>query len=325
MNSRQIIIINIVSSFLMLTTARADTRLKKYVDLNWKDFRYLKSVSVNKLSNNKNVQYTKEELRLSCEIKIKDPNIVLGTCDRGIVTQLTDKNGQKIDLIKKLPKTHFSSYHGPYYNQRYIKLPETPRWKKFLLSIAGRKLKTQIRHKSVFEITPNQISIELDTRLIEKAGGEIKSLKGYINVLTARWIEYLDVPFEPNSNWINLTPDTQVRICDAQFSQSMPGISYRYEIEQRWRNRKRLPHITVGDNVPKRIVIGYQLIDKNGKTIYFSDRRRIPADVYGQCSGTDHSNTAPIKKIRFLTAAKARHQKMPFEFKNIPIPNPSEK
>lgn len=318
------IIIHIAFSFVMFTTICVGRELADLVEANWINIEYTKNVLISnpRLPIKKQTYKFTDGLYLSCEIDIKDPNIIIGTCDKGIVTELTDKHGRKIDLIQKPPDISMMLYSSPDYKERYIQPAKIPRWQKILLSIPGVTKKTQTKQKHVFEIQPNKMYIELNTRVIEKSGGKIKSLKGYFHVLSARGLDYIDIPFEPNSNWVYLTPDMQIQIFDAQCTQSGPRISYNYEIKQRWRKGKYLPCIGVSSKLPSRIVTGYQLIDTNGKTVYFSKRERLPADLDERRSVVSLSNIGPIEKFQFVVGVNVTHRRIPFEFINISMPNP---
>lgn len=319
MKSRRTFVIKFVCSFLMLSTVCPGRELSDLVETNWINIKYTKDVSISnpELPIKNQTHTVKEGLYLSCDIKVKDPNKIIGTCESGIVTELTDKHDRKIDLTQKPPKIFTMTYQAPDYQLKYIQPPKLPQWQKRLFFFMGLSQKTP-QQKHVFEIKTNRMYLDLSTRVIEKSGGQIKNLKGYFHVLSARQLEYIEVSFEPNSNWVYLTPDMQIRVCDVKSTQSISGVSYNYKIEQRWRIGKRLPfNIRVGDKLPARIVIGYQLIDKNGKTTYFSMRNNEKRDVISL------SNIAPIQKIRFVVGVNVTHRRIPFEFKNIPIPVPT--
>lgn len=321
------IVINIICLFIMPTTAHAEfdinKKLAKYVTVNWNSIKHNKTVALNNPAVNQSgpVRDILEDLILYCEIDTKDPNTILGTCERGIVTELTDTNGQKINFNQKSPQSNQMDYRDFRYQRRY----EQPT----KLSKIKRKILSFFRHSQgsgarlINELVPNRMEIELDIALLEKTGGEIKSLKGYFHALSAESLEYIDVPFEPNSNWENLTPDIQIRVYEARCRESTSRLSYNFDIEERRLKGDRLHRFTIDDKIPDRIVVDRQLIDKNGKVIDRTHSFRLPANVGGRGSGT-HSgslNISSIEKFRFVIAVNVKQQKIPFEFRNIPIPD----
>jgi hypothetical protein len=303
---------------LPITPAGAgiDKKVTDRFKVNWESIKYDKSVYRLNPEFTLNDPSIRESLSLSGRIEIKDPNLVLGTCQQGIITEMTDRQGRKIDPGTEPPQSRRMSYESLRYNQRYIQSPQLPRWKVAIRSLL-RTGPTVSRPELVNELQPARLDLQLNIGLLKTPGGEISSLKGYFYVLMAESLEYVDVPFEPNNNWVRLTDNLEIKVREARTSAS----SFSFDIEERWAERQRINRLTIEDYLPERIVTGRQFIGIDGKpTQHFMGLQSLPAHVGG--SGSGGGSNTQIKKIRFVIAVNSSHYKIPFEFKNIPLPNP---
>ena len=91
---------------------------------------------------------------------------------------------------------------------------------------------------------------------------------------------------------------------------------------------ERARGLSVGYFLPEKMVTDKQLITENGKQLDRSPGFSfLPPRVGGRRSGSSslRGSIGPIKKIRFVIAVNPKHCKMPFELKNIPLPNPESK
>jgi len=102
--------------------------------------------------------------------------------------------------------------------------------------------------------------MELDAELPRRVSGDIGLLKGRYEALMAESIEYIDLPFRPDDNWVRLTDDVEIRVVQAR---NMPGV-YHYEIEQR-------PEIVLSAN---RVDVGERSGPTDDHAQRFNDRRR---------------------------------------------------
>jgi hypothetical protein len=298
-----------------------DKKVTDLFDVNWESVRYYKSVSRYnpKVSSNKQDSSANENLNLSCQIKIKDPNIVLGTCQQGIITELIDHKGRNVDPGQKLPPLKHMSYDGLRYRRRYTRRPQMSKWKSMIRSLL-RVRPTSFRPKLINELQPSRLDMQLDIGLLEPFGGKIKNLKGYFYAITAESLEYIDVPFEPNNTWVRLTDDIEIRVNEARSTSLGSRTRCHFNIEERWAGGDRMNRLSVEDFLPQRIVTGRQFIGIDGKpTDRFRGFNRLPAHVGGGGSG---GGDTQIEKIRFVIAVNPSHHKVPFELKKIPLPRP---
>jgi hypothetical protein len=302
-----------------------DKKATDLFEVNWESVRYNKSVSRNnlKISSDQQDSRVSENLSLLCQVEIKDPNLVLGICTEGIITEMTDNQGQKVDPGQKLPQLKHMSYEGPRYRQRYTQRPKLSRWRTVINSIF-RIQQTPFRPQLYNELQPSRLNMQLDIGLLDPPEGEIKSLKGYFYAMTAESLEYVDVPFEPNNTWVRLTDDLDIQVSEAQCTVSPSRVRYNYSIEERRAGGNRRNRLTAADYLPEKIVTSRQFIGIDGKpTRSFSGLNSLPAHVTGRGSGS--GNYARIEKIRFVIAVKPSHHKIPFELKKIPLPDPESR
>jgi hypothetical protein len=316
-----------------LTICSAGIEVNKKVndlfEVNWESIRYNKSVSRYnlKVSTNEQDSRVSENLSLSCQVEIKDPNIVLGTCQQGVITEMTDSKGQNVDPGQNPPQLRHMSYDGLRYRERYTQPPQMPKWKAIIRSLL-RVRPTTFQPELINELQPSRLNLQINIELLEPSGGEIKDLKGYFYALTAESLEYVDVPFEPNNTWVQLTDDLTIQVREAQCTASASRVGYNYDIEESWTSGRRLNRLTLEDNLPAKIVVDRQIIGEDGKSIHrFRGFGSLPAHVGGGGSGSHSSSSgvSPIEKFRFVIAVKPSHNQIPFELKKIPLPNPELK
>lgn len=317
------IIVLIIAASAVWAESEIDTKLAKSFVVKWDSIQYNQTLLNPEISSNR--QNLRESLRLSCNIEILDPNKTLGTCQYGKITELTVGPGRQIDISRYTPDSSHMPYEGLRYNQRFIQPPSPPKWQALLRSVLRHKQPQRSLPQLINELQPNNMSIPLDIVLLEPHSGQINHIKGYFYALVAESIEYIDVPFEPNVNWVTLTSDINIQVRKAECRTSSTRLSYDLDIVVDTPGRNSMNRIMVWDPLPKRIVIDRQLIGKDGKSL---DRhritRRLPANIGGSSSGSysDSGGVGPIEKIRFVIAVNPSHYKIPFELKNIPLPNP---
>ncbi len=319
-----IVIIILAGSSVGSAGDNSDKKVKDLFEVNWEAVRYGKSVSRynTKVSSNRQEASSSESLNLSCQVEIKDPNIVLGTCRQGIITEMKDSKGQNINPGQKPLPLKNMSYDGLRYRRRHTRPPQLPRWKSIMRSLL-RVRPAPFRPQLVNELQPARLDMQLDIGLLEPSGGEIKSLKGYFYALTAESLEYVDVPFEPNNTWVRLTDDVEVRVREAQCTSLASRVRYHFSIEEQWAAGDRMNRLTAETYLPERIVTNRKFIGVDGKPAdNFMGFGHLPAYVSGSGSG---SGDVRIEKIRFVIAVNPSHNKIPFELKKIPLPDPELK
>jgi len=183
--------------------------------------------------------------------------------------------------------------------------------------ILGRRPHLAGSPQRVQELQPNRVTMSLDMGLLGAAGGDLRSIKGYFHALIAEAIEHVDVPFEPNNAWVRLTPDVEIRVKEAVST----GDSYHFEIDMRPQNANPMQLLMSGRPLPARMVVARRLIGADGKPSYHSlGAPGLIAPVAGRGSGS--GNLGAIKAIRFVIAVNPTDRKVPFEVRNIPLPNP---
>jgi hypothetical protein len=339
----------IIVIFIDISIASADGDIDKKVtdlfEINWESMRYVKSVTQYnpKVSSNQQPSRADEKLTLNCRVEIKDPNLILGISRKGFLTGLTDSRRRNIELDQEEPESVRPSmpamrnmpvagsmdmwYEGLRYERRFTQPPKIPRWRLLLykyLRIQPKPFKPEL----VNELQPARLQFDLDLGLLETSGGEIRNLKGYYYALVAESIEHVEVPFEPNDQWVHLTDDVAIQVKEAECKISDSGMRYNFDIEEDQSSRRGIPNLAVGDYLPEKMVMGRQLIKADGEpTDPSMGHGFLPVHVYGSGSGS-HSGSRginPIKKIRFVIAVNPKHYKVTFELKNIPLPNPESK
>ena len=215
-------------------------------------------------------------------------------------------------------------YEGLQYRNRFTQPPKIPRWRALLYKLF-RYQPRPFKPEFINELQPGRVRFQLDLGLLEPTGGEIRSLKGCFYVLMAESTEHVEVPFEPNDNWVQLTDELEIQVREAKCTISASRLRYNFDIEENRIGEARIHGLSVGDYLPQKIVVDRQLIGEDGEQINrYPGMGSLPAHVGGRGSGS-HSGSrgiSPVKKIRFVIAVNPKHYKIPFELKNIPLPNP---
>jgi len=317
---RRVITVGILVLFAGLSVVRAgsglDAKVADYFTVNWSQIAYTKTDTVQNAWAAK--QGTSESLVLSCAITIRDPNLVLGTLQQGVVTQLTGRPGQDIPFSPPSSRAQFP-YERPRYQQRHTQPPKEPQWKTALRSIL-RLSPTRIpAPRLVWELQPSQMSLQLDTKALDQAGGQLRQVKGYFHALVAESLENVDVPFERNDRWVRLTPNLKVRLSQASCTTS----TFQYRIETYPQN-EHSPPLRLSDPLPERLVVARQVIGPDGKPRdgFFGQQPWLPIQAGGGMSGG--GTDCQIKALRFVIAVNPAHCRIPFEFQRVPLPDPNQ-
>jgi len=279
-----------------------DTKVADCFRVSWRSIKYNKTMSLYNpaVSSNDSDQKAVEIFTLSCEIEILDPNLTLGTNTEPIITQLVDSKGRDIDISQAQPRSKFMSYEGLRYRTRFRQPPRPPRWQTLIRSALRLPQKPSPRPKLVNELQPSPMRIDLDFESFEPES-----------------LEHVEVTFEPNDNWVRLTPDLEIQVREARCTES----SYQFNIETRSQGRPSMRPVSVEDYLPSRILVARQLIGEDGKpTRHLSGHRRVPASAGGRGSGS--GNVGRIERIRYVIAVNPSHHKIPFTLEHIHLPEP---
>ena len=318
------VIVQIVLLLAGLSPAGADSgfdaKAARHFTPRWSGITYNKVVQVHNPAVSSTRMEASESLSLSCEIVIRDPNLVLGTSREGVITQLTASKGREIALSPAPSRSRpGQNYEGLQYQERYTQPPAVPRWRAWLRSTLRLPQDTTFRPQLVTELRPSPMGLSLDMAVLQQAGGELRSVKGHFHALLAESIENIDVPFEPNDTWVRLTPDLEIQVREA----SSTGSSFRFNIETRPQGGSYGRPLSVGDPLPGRLVVGRQLLGADGKpTGHFGGFWRLPVPVGGMGGGGGRNTQ--IKTIRFLVAIRPTDCRIPFEFQRVPLPDPNQ-
>lgn len=337
------LIIVIFTNFSTASTdAGIDKKVTRMFEINWESMQYDRSVTINnpEVASNQQPSRAKENLTLRCKVEIKDPNQVLGISRKGFLTEMTDSKGRNIEINQQEPESRSPpmpamrnmpinipsrrsmemAYEGLRYHPNFTQPPKVPRWKALLIKYLKIPQKP-FRPVLVNQLDPPRLQFELDLGVFESSGGEIRNLKGYYYVLMAESLEYVEVPFEPNDQWVTLTDEVSIQIREARNTISGSGTRYNFEIEESQSSRRGIGRLAAGDYLPEKMITGRQLIKTDGEPFDPSmGFGFLPAHVGG--SGSGSGSGGPIEKIRFVIAVNPQHYKIPFELKYIPVPNP---
>lgn len=253
------------------------------LNVRWRSITYEKRLYNPALTSNKQGQPRAERLSLLCEVDMPEPELVLGTCNDSVIGQITDSQGRNVEI-------------GPVPSRSILVYRDKPR---FMVS------RTYVGLDGGPE--PTRLRVELDGGLCKRVSGEIR-LKGHFYALIAESLEYVDLPFEPNDNWVSITPDVEIRVRKAQNEANR----YRFEIEQRPDNVRQVIGMRVGDPLPSGFVVDRQII------IQTSAMGADGAGSFGSIGGSG-SGSGRAEKIRYTIAVNPAHQTIPFELEQIPL------
>jgi hypothetical protein len=307
------------------TESALDARAAKHFRVRWMSVEYNKSVVAGNPETSQTWTAASEALTLTCQVEIRDPDLVIGLGRDGIITEMRDAEGQPVTVPVRAGRRYQTMYDGLNYGHVY-RPPKVSRWQTILQSIARRvPLGPIVRRAArrpgpaqlVMELQASQITMHLDKGLLAQNQRELRSVKGYFYALMAGAIENVDVPFEPNDKWVRLTPELEVQVKEA----ACTGGSYRYWIETRPPRGGSTPPPLIGRPLPTRLVAARQFLGADGKPDFYYRSGAPGLMLGGRGSGGAPS---PIKAIRFVIAVNPTERKIPFELSHVPLPNPQE-
>jgi hypothetical protein len=160
----------------------------------------------------------------------------------------------------------------------------------------------------------NPPRVELEGGLRERVGGKIGLLRGHYDALMAESIEYIDLPFRPDDEWIRLTDDVEIKVVEAR---NVPDV-YHYDIEQRPESVLIADRVQVGELLPGRLVAGRQMIVRNSSGMSAGGSSG-PSRISGRGDGIGRA-----EGIRYVIAVNPAHIRIPFEFRDIPMSAPAQ-
>lgn len=306
-----------------------DTKAAKFFKVKWSSISYSKSATIRNPDASSPTQsqpagqHRQESLSLSGRIEILDPDRVLGTCQQGVLTQLVDGAGRDVNVLPTSSSLH-RFYESPRYVSRFSQPPQVPKWQAFIQRVLRLPSpNANFQPQRVEELQPSSLNVGLDWDSLKQTG-EIRRVKGYFYAVIPDSIETIDVPFEPNNAWIQLTPDLEIQVQEATCS----GAMYRYSMQTRGQGRmplsSRSPSLHLTTPLPSRLVQTQQFIGLDGQPMpgVSGGGGSSSGGGMGKTTGSGSGLTGPIKAFRFIIAVNPSERKIPFEFEHIPLPKP---
>ena len=217
-----------------------------------------------------------------------DSGRMLAVSPDAVIEQITDSWGSNVEIGHLPPQSTFMYRPNPRFYRGFMP--------------PGRLSRPE----------QSTLKIELDAGLHKRTSGEI-GIKGHFYALLAESLEYVELPFEVNDNWVRLTPDVEIRVLEARNEASM----YQFDIEQRPENVPELVFMRIGDYLPSRLVVDRQIIVQTSAV--GSGGGGGEGSIGGKGSGTGRA-----EKIRYTIAVNPAHQTIPFEIKRISLSDIAE-
>jgi hypothetical protein len=296
-----------------------ETKAARYFTVKCSTILYQKMIQIGDLDTPPAKFEVAENLSLYCKIEIRDPNLVLGTHQEGVVTQVTSSRGQDVNIVPGIAPGQVSLerfYDSPWYQGRFVP-PAEPRWRQWARSIL--RLAPDFLPQWVVELQPSRMNLGLDLRILAPTGRELPRLQGYFYALVAEKVEQVDVPCEPNGPWVRLMPDLEVRVRPT----SSAGPLYDFRIETRPPEGPLHP-LAIGAPLPDRLVSNVQFLAEDGQPTPCTTGgpMYVREQIGGDCLGRVPQGR--IKALRFLIAVHSTHCRIPFELQHIPLPDPNQ-
>jgi len=296
--------------------------LAKQFKTEWTSVHYQKSVSVNNpdiQENQRRPTERNESLSLACHIHILKPDLILGICSTPKILEMTPPGVTEKTVSRR---SRMSMRYQPLRYEPGFQRPDPPsKIQTTIRSLLHLPQDPPPRPELITTLKPSSIQIDLNIEALDSPIKEIDAIKGIFHVLTAETIEEVDIPFEPNANWIPLTKDLEIYIQEAESTAS----SYRYRIDTRHPGGGRgrglsRQDFSVGSMLPERILVGQQFIGEDGEPIHRHRSHSLPVHVGGNGSGS--GGKGPVTKIRYRIGVNPQHREVPFTLKSIPLPQP---
>jgi len=310
------VVLLLVAFSTLSAKPESKARIADQFTVRWSSVQYNTSVALYNSEVSPGKTHTSENLSLACEIAIGDPNLILGSSGDGVITQLTDSRGLKLEVAPVLRRSRsWQSYEGLRYDRRFTRPPEVPRWKRLLRSALKLQVSTNFTPQLVDELQPSRLELRLDKQMLKQGVTEIGRLEGYFYALVAESLLHLDLPFEPNDTWVPLTPEIEIQVRDAYCN----GTEYGLQIEVNPGGRASLRSLGPGVALPQQLVVDRKLLGPDGKPIPNGNPfRHLPMHVGGRQSGRGPNMS--ISAIRYVIAVHPTHQKIPFVLEHVPLP-----
>ncbi len=263
---------------------------------------YNPAVSTKERSSNES-----ETMTVTCDIEMPEYQLVLGVCSEPIITQVSDSRDNVLDVNQEKNARQYKYSFNPVAIMERIKGGDT------------RMPEGWPKHPK-----HGEQKLDISSMLHEPIEGGIGRIKGYFNILVADSIEYIELPYEPGYEWIELTPDLQIKVAEAQNISGM----YHYNIDVITNTQKHykmigVPEASVGDTLPSRFVFSIGTVEPPKPFAMYSGgfnaggtQWRVK-DGKGVMSGQGYG---VVDKFRIAIANNPSHHEIPFEIERIPLP-----
>ena len=319
MNRSTIILVQIVSLFVIVAMAGArpetDAEIAKRFHIRWSHIQYSKVLVVHNPEVSSRKEEPLETISLSCDVEVRDPNLVIGITPDCVVTRITDGQDRAVDVPPPSRRMEHR-YEGLKYRPQITQGKKPARWKSTVRSLLRLSPDTNPAFRLVSELVPSRFYIRLPYNIIEQEVAEIGRIKGHVHALMAESYTYVDVPFEKKDDWVPLIPGLEMRVAEAECDTSR----FRYRIEARPKGGLQRGMIKVGDTLPERMVVERCLLDADGEPIEPDRSTHLPFPIGGQGSGS--LSNVEIRTIRYIIGEHPKHVEVPFEFEHVPLPQP---
>lgn len=291
----------------------------QFFDVDWHSVSYtlnLYNPAVSRLKNSLNLSVT-------CNARILDPELVLGTCDEPIIERITDGSGRDVEIVLDDPRPDYMLYKTPGYRASPIRTGPSALVKMEGKARSALKLPLLYRHRPKHQtvLEPVRLTIRLDPRLIGPGQKEIGRIEGYFHALTAESYKHIEVPFKPSSRWVRLNSDLEIRVARAWHD----GVKYRFEINERSKARIDPGRLHVYCPLPDGILVERRLTGPDVPAKRENrprGARSLPARAGGNglfrhtVDGVD----CRVNAIDFRIAVGPTHYKIPIKLEHIPLP-----
>ena len=288
-------------------------KMAKLFKTHWSYITYTKRLNNPEVSSSGRNQSESESLSVSCNSEILDPKLIIGTCERPIIEQVTDGQGRNIDIDMSQPGRNMF-YSSLRYGMKFVQPSLLARLDGKVRVALGLPLLARHRPIRMNELQPVRIGIQLDPGLLGR--GEIGCIKGYFHILAADSFKHVKVPFKPDDKWVRLTDDIEIQVSKA----SLMGSSSHFEIKQRGQEDGRRHQLLVGDILPGEIVVDREFTRADGRSPRPGSMGSRP--LYERIGGSGSVGGYLVDKIDFQIAVGPKHYKIPFEIEHIPLPAP---
>lgn len=316
---RTITVLVVIGISTGLSAARSESEAEDNFKVTWSSITYNKRLALRNPAVSKGRERElSETLSLSSEIEILDPSRVLGVCRKPIIEKITDGGGKNVEIDSVSAGSGDMKYDLLRYRRRSVKY-NPARLENAVRSVLRLPRRVGSRQMWLKELESSRMQIDLDAGLSKRPGEEIGRVKGHFYVLMAESLEYVDVPFKQNDDWVRLTPDMEIRVGHAMCEES----KYRLSIAERPETEGSMPPLYVRSYLPQRLAVARYLVGPDDKPLrYFRSIRDLPDPLNDRGEAVRGRDAGQIKKIRYVIAVNPTHHRIPFVLENIPLPKP---